>query len=293
MQIDDTPLDADELMLFADRVEQLPPAEAEWVGRLLQECMRARVHEAELMSGLAEPTAGGDFGGVAAATQDSGVPFDAPIDAQLAQMALDAAEWLKTLWDVGYMGAGSFPAQPRSAFPQIDLEDVQKSALFARIRAGKRPLPFPPPTRQGLPWHDLVDSADETHAVDAELVRESDGQLMGVIIDECADWRVIEEIGVDREYVIQHRRQGPLYRLQFDVFTSTLRREPPRWSRRIRLQERGGFRSYLLEWPRADGRLQNVALRAATWERAESEAAHWIAGNYPEMYGQVRFERVE
>lgn len=283
---EDTPLDADELMLFADRVEQLPPAEAEWVGRLLQECMRARMHEAELIAGVAD--AGGGAGAAVMSPE---------CDAQLAQMALDAAEWLKTLWEVGYMGAGSFPAQPRSSFPQVELEDVQKSALFARIREGKRPLPFPPPTRQGLPWHDLVDSADAapdvTHYVDAELVRETDGQLAGVIIDACADWRVVEEVLVDREYVIQHRGQGPLYRLQLDMFASSLRREPPRWTRVIRRQERGGFRSYQLEWPQDDGRTQSVALRAATWERAESEAAYWIASHYPEMYGQVRFERIE
>ena len=135
------PLDADELMNFAERIEQLSPADAEWVGSLFQECMRARMREAELLSGLTE----------AGATEST------EFDAQLAQVALDAAEWLKTLWNVGYMGAGSFPSQPRSAFPLIELEDVIKSALFARIREGKRPLPFPPPTRHGLPWHDLVE----------------------------------------------------------------------------------------------------------------------------------------
>lgn len=282
MPTEDMPLDADELLLFADRIEHLPPADAEWVGCLLHECMRARMHEAELIAGAV------DVG------EEGGAPVLSPeCNAQLAQMALDAAEWLKTLWEVGYMGAGSFPAQPRSTFPQVELEDVQKSALFARIREGKRPLPFPPPTRQGLPWHDLVDRADETHYVDAEVVREADGPLMGVVIDACADWRIVEEVSADREYVIQHRGKGPLYRLQVDMFASSLRHEPPRWSRVIRRQERGGFRSFQLEWPRDDGTMQNVALRAATWERAESEAAYWIASHFPEMYGQVRFERVE
>ena len=274
------PLDADELMAFADRAEKLPSADAEWVGRLLQECLRARMHEAELLSGEAANTDSG-----------STLTRSSECDAQLAQMALDAAEWLKTLWEVGYMGAGSFPAEPRSTFPQVELEDVIKSALFARIREGKRPLPFPPPTRRGLPWHDLVDSIDERYDVDAEVVRDGE-QLMGAIIDGCADWQVIEEVVVDREYVIQHRGKGPLYRLHLDIFMAQLRREPPRWSRRIMMQERGGFRSYLLEWSPEGGGLQTVALRAATWERAESEAAHWIATHHPAMYGQVSFERV-
>lgn len=271
------PLDADELMNFAERIEQLSPADAEWVGSLFQECMRARMREAELLS---EATEAGESGG-------------AEFDAQLAQVALDAAEWLKTLWNVGYMGAGSFPSQPRSAFPLIELEDVLKSALFARIRQGKRPLPFPPPTRQGLPWHDLVESPEVTHDVAAEIVQDDRERAISAVIEACPDWRIIEEIAKDGEYIVQHRGLGPLFRLQIDHPASRLRREPPRWTRRIRMQERGGFRSYTLEWPQEVGDMQRISLRAATWERAESEAAHWIVTKHPEMYGQVKFERTE
>ena len=213
-------------------------------------------------------------------------------DEQLAQVALDAAEWLKTLWDVGYMGAHSFPSQPRSAFPLIELEDVLKSALFARIREGKRPLPFPPPTRHGLPWHGLVECGrDATHDVDAEIVRDEQGRIVGAIIEACADWQVIEEVVKDGEYIVQHRGKGPRYRLRLDFMLATLRREAPRWTRVIRQQERGGFRSFMLEWPGEDGQVRGEPLRAATWERAESEADFWIATHYPEMYGQVSFER--
>ncbi len=275
---DETPLDADDLMNIADRIEQLAPADAEWAARLFVECLRARTHEAELMSGPAESDAGSNGN---------------TIEAQLAQVALDAAEWLKTLWNVGYMGAGSFPSQPRSAFPLVELEDVLKSALFARIRQGKRPLPFPPPTRHGLPWHDLLESQDETHAVHAEIVRDGQHQAIGAIIDGCANWNIVEEVEIDREYLVQHRGKGPFFRLQFEQGVTTLRREPPRWTRRILSQERGGFRSYTLEWPQDDGKMQSIPLRAATWERAESEADYWIASTHPEMYGQMSFERVE
>ena len=275
------PLDAEDLLAFSERINALPPAEAEWVGRLYQECLRARMREAELLSS-------GEV-----ATQDT-CSRAGQFDEQLAQVALDAAEWLKTLWDVGYMGAGSFRSQPRSAFPLIELEDVLKSALFARIREGKRPLPFPPPTRHGLPWHSLVECGkDATHDVDAEIVRDDQGEIAGVIIEACADWRVVEEVARDREYIVQHRGQGPLYRLSMDFMLATLRREPPRWTRVIRVQERGGFRSFTLEWPGEDGRIHSESLRAATWDRAESEADFWIATKFPEMYGQVSFERVE
>jgi hypothetical protein len=276
---DQTPLDADELMNFAERIEQLPPADAGWVDCLFQECLRARMHEAELLSNLPDSAGAGK----------SSTEFSA----QLAQVALDTAEWLKTLWDIGYMGAGSFPSQPRTAFPLVELEDVLNSALFARIREGKRPLPFPPPKRQGLPWHDLVESKEQTHVVEAEIVRDVQDQAIAAIIEACPDWQLVEEVASNREYIVQHRGKGPLFRLRLDNSTASLRREPPRWTRRIRLQERGGFRSYMLEWPQQDERVQAVPLRATTWERAESEAAQWIATKYPEMYGQVIFERVE
>jgi hypothetical protein len=274
-----SPMDADELMSLGDRLEHLAPSDVEWVARLLQECLRARLHEAELLSAQAE-------------LAESEEPR-AELDQQLAQIALDTAEWLKTLWNVGYMGAGSFPAAPRSTFPSIELEDVLKSALFARIRQGKRPLPFPPPTRNGSPWHELLESTDEAHAVAAEVVFDEQGTACGVVIEACADWRIVEQVAPDREYIVQHQGKGPLYRLQLDTFCAELRREPPRWIRQIRLQERAGFRSYCLEWPQDDGSVQSVVLRAATRERSESEAEHWVAVKYPQMVGQIRFEHCE
>ena len=278
--MDDTPpLDADELMNFSERIDRLPAPDAEWVGALFQECLRARMHEAELLAAAVDsPPSPAGIG---------------ELDEQLAQVVLDAAEWLNTLWNVGYMGAGSFPSQPRSAFPVIELEDVLKSALFARIRQGKRPLPFPPPTRHGLPWHELIVGEETMHFVDAEIVRDVDNQPIGAHIEGCTEWRVVETAQPDAAYIVQHRGQGPLFRLQLDGFAASLCREPPRWVRRIRAQDRGGFRSFTLEWPQDGKGVLDIPLRAATWDRAESEAAHWIATQHPEMYGQVRFERVD
>lgn len=277
MTNDSEPLDADELMNFAERIEHLPPADAQWAGRLFQECLRARMHEAELLSEQA------DAGGV----------NGRELEMQLAQVALDTSEWLNTLWNVGYMGAACFPSQPRSAFPMIGMEDVLKSALFARIREGKRPLPFPPPTRQGLPWHDLLEGQRDTHVVAAEILRDEAGRAIAANIEACPDWRLVEECDAGREYIVQHLGKAPLFRLRLDQSGAALCREAPRWQRRIRLQERGGFSTYTLEWPQENGQVQPIALRATTWERAESEAAHWIATKHPEMYGQVSFERVE
>jgi hypothetical protein len=274
---DAAPLDADELMNFAERIEQLPPMDAEWVNRLFQECLRARMHEAELMCAATEE---GDVDGKRG-----------EIETQLAQVALDAAEWLKTLWNVGYMGAGSFPAQPRSTFPLIELEDVLKSALFARIREGKRP--FPPPTRDGLPWHDLIEGAERSHDVTAEILRDEKNAPVRAVIEGCTGWHVVEALAGGEEYLVQHLGKGPVFTLSMATDPARLKRLPPRWQRPIRRQERGGYCSYLLEWLKDDGQLQAVPLRAATWERAESEAAHWIANTHPQMYGQVSFERMD
>ena len=268
------PLEPDKLMNLYERIEQLPPRAAEWVGRLFDECLRARLHEAEL-----------------AGTTSLGSDQPTNSENELAQLALDTAEWLKTLWNIGYMGAGSFPAQPRSTFPSVEVEDVVKSTLFARIREGKRPLPFPPPTQHGQPWHELVEGDDATHPVAARLVRDEHGVAIAATIEGCHDWRLVSEIVADHEYLVQHQGQGPLFRLSLGEPLAFLRREPPRWQRPICLQERGGFRSYTLDWTHDDGRVEAVSLRAATWERAESEASHWIANEHPHMYGQVSFTR--
>lgn len=272
-------LDTEQLMILAERVAELPAATAEWVGILLQELLRARADE--LLAG--QPDVG----------QESDRP-NAELDDQQAQLALDTATWLKTLWTEGYMGAGNFRSPPRSAFPAVDLEDVRKSSLFARIRQGKHALPFAPPTRHGLPWHELLEGSGPTHTVEAEIIADETGLPLAVIIEGCAEWQVIEASTATRQYLVQHQGKGPAYRLRLtDGLAAELHREPPSLTRRITLQRRAGMHSYTLEWIDEDGAGRLVPLRAATWERAESEAEHWLAMVHPERYGQVRFERCE
>ena len=285
---EDEPLDAETLLDFAERIEGLPPETAAWVGPLFQECLRARLREAELVADAATPSA------------DAPVPGrhqnqDSDCDAELAQVALDVAEWLKTLWDVGYMGAGSFPAAPRSAFPRIELDDVFQSALFARIRQGKRPLPFPPPTRHGRPWHALIEDERFAGSVAAEPVHDADGRLLGVQIEADNGWQFVDTGATSdaSTTIVQHRGRGPLFRLELSPTTSRLTRLPAQHHQPIRLRERGGIRSFSLEWSLSGAKPIAVPLRAATWERAESEAAHWIATQHPALYGRVAFLRAD
>ncbi|WP_300331813.1 hypothetical protein [Accumulibacter sp.] len=279
----DKPLDADDLIELAERVAGLPPADAEWVGLLLQDLLRARTREAELLAGRGgiRPVPVGELPEIGGALND-----------QMAQVALDTAEWLRTLWNVGYMGAGSFRSQPRTAFPTIDLEDVRKSSLFARIRQGKHALPFAPPTRQGLPWHELIEGHDQIHDVQAEIIHDDAGLPLAAIIEGCSEWSVLKQIGANRAYQVQHQRKGPIFHLRIsDGTAAQLWREAPTLECKVHLIEHGGLHSYALEWAGSNGRSQIISLRAATWARAESEAAHWVATNHPELYGQVSFKR--
>ena len=100
--------------------------------------------------------------------------------------------------------------------------------------------------------------------------------------------------GSGGERRVQHRGKGPLYRLDVDATgQGTLQRLPPTQTRRIRRQERAGIVAWLLEWPKDDGSVSQVPLRASNWERAETEAQRWVALRYPQLYGQIRYERCE
>lgn len=281
MRIEDTPLTTDELKVIAAQATHPSLSDTAWVNRLRREVESAR--RAQHLDAFPEH---------AFHTADApGVE----LDAEQAQLALDTAEWLRTLWNVGYMGANSFRSEPRSAFPAVDLEDIRKSSLFARIRQGRHVLPFPPPTRHGTPWHDLLEHRGMTHTVTAEIVRDEQGQPLAAIIEGCPEWHLIDATSAaDGEFAVQHQGKGPTYHLSLRGDGSgTLRRQAAILTRSIHLQGHGGFRNYTLEWPSADGQPLFVTLRAATWERAESEAEHWLATTHPELYGRVRFERSE
>jgi hypothetical protein len=260
------PLAEEALAALAGRIEALPAEHVDWVVELFLECKRAREAEAH-------------YGASGCQGADAG---------DTTQIVLDTADWLRTLWEVGYMGSEALPAPPRSDFPQINVEDILKSALFARIRHGKRPLPFPPPTRDGMPWHEVVES-EEPLAVRAEVT--SNGQC---VIEGCGNWQVKETDGTGNGHTVQHRGKGPLYRLALDgQGGGTLHKRPAGISRRIVRQERAGFVAWLLEWPQNDGGIVQVPLRAANWDRAENEAQRWVALRHPDLYGQIRYERSE
>lgn len=265
-----TALDAEALEALGERILDLPDAHSEWVMSLYRECIRARLSEAALLARSLD-----------AESQAENLSDD------LAQIVLDAAEWLKTLWEVGYMGCGHLPATPRTNFPQVEVEDVLNSALLARIRAGRRPLPFPPPTRQGVPWHEIVET-EQSVPVQVQAI-EDDGRIIAFCIEGDSGWDVLENLA-DEGFRLQHRGKGPLFRLEEPSADSwRLTRELPSLGRTIRRKSRGGIAHYVLIWPREDGSPREVPIRAASAERAESEAQYWVAREHPERYGQISF----
>ena len=87
----------EELANCAERAEFLPEEDAGWVTQVLLECRRAR-------------------SALESAATTSGNPAVDLVSADLTQVVLDTAEWLRTLWEVGYMGANTLPVPPH-AFP--------------------------------------------------------------------------------------------------------------------------------------------------------------------------------
>lgn len=285
------PLSPEDFAAMAERLERIPIDELDWVVALYRECQRARNAEAQLTTDALLAPGGGE------------TSADVPMQQDMAQLVLDAAEWLRTLWEVGYMGAGQLPAQPRSMFPAIEIEDVLHSALFARIRQGHRPLPFPPPTRRGTPWHEVVETLEPQRVI-AQVARDEDGAVRCATIEGCPTWDVLAVLAENLEFRVQHQGKGPVYRLRFDTpctpgadladaAGAELLREPPEWTRDIVCKQRAGMTTFLLEWPMDSGRLRQIPLRAATPERAETEASHWIARQHPDRYGRVAFAHRE
>lgn len=267
-------LDEEQLMAMALRLENIPLDEAEWVAELFMECRRARESEARLLA-------------------ESALQNTPSRDEDITQLVLDTTQWLKTLWNVGYLGNSLMPAQPRSEFPQIEVEDILKSALFARIRQGKPPLPFPPPTRQGMPWHEIVESLEE-FTVEASILHDEEGKPQRAVIEGCRFWHILES--APPAYLVQHQGKGPRYHLTregTESATARLQREAPSKNCRIIQQFRAGYRSFMLEWPYPDGRMRAISLKATHPERAISEAHSWLAHHHPEDYGRISFTVVD
>lgn len=100
----------------------------------------------------------------------------------------------------------------REAYGQLDwlptLADVDHSALFQRIRSGKKPLPFPPGRAFSYPRYELYDEPDVEHkAVEAWVPKMPD--LAGDIIIDQMRWKLVETIEPEKHYVVRSSDADP------------------------------------------------------------------------------------
>ena len=79
---------------------------------------------------------------------------------------------------------------------QKGLKLFDQSALMQRLISGRKPLPFPPPRRQGIPWYELVDSPG-THRCtvngvirNRRLHRRTWNELV-LLIEDCP-WEIVD-----------------------------------------------------------------------------------------------------
>lgn len=104
-----------------------------------------------------------------------------PLSPHDRALIMQTVTWLRTLHEA--RPAGSPPSYPA-------LDDIDHSALFRRIRQGLTPMPWAPPTRQGLPAYDLIENARRPHRVNLDESnttaesRRIDGGIWRVLANE-------------------------------------------------------------------------------------------------------------
>ena len=70
--------------------------------------------------------------------------------------------------------------------------DWRKSRLFWRIRSGKEPLPFAPPTCFSCPWYEVIELDYEEHTTVEEINIIKDGSEKFVSVAQCR-YKLIKE----------------------------------------------------------------------------------------------------
>lgn len=73
------------------------------------------------------------------------------------EIAKGVVLWIETARAAGYGGPNWLPSDA----------DIYKSALFERIRSGKRPLDEPPPRGLSCPWYALIEDRGPHYVSDA------------------------------------------------------------------------------------------------------------------------------
>lgn len=124
------------------------------------------------------------------------------------QLIKDTCRWMQVMLEAGH----------KKPWPSD--ADIQKSRLFARIRAGIDPLCFPPPVSHGKPWYDVIEGAGPWSVwvggcINLAGVATGDAACAGLprIVINQTPWVVRETVREDQEYIVSHGHWPLRYRL--------------------------------------------------------------------------------
>jgi len=117
-----------------------------------------------------------------------GVPTMTNADVKLVECA---ALWIKTARESSPNHKNWYPTHV----------DILKSRLFWRIRSGKPPLPYAPPTAFSCPWYELIDEPDRAHwAYDGHEINYGEGPVRMSIAQDVYNIVVKKS---DRDYILK------------------------------------------------------------------------------------------
>lgn len=122
-------------------------------------------------------------------------PAGENLDPAARELVQHTAVWVKTMIEAGHDA------------PVPSDSDIDRSALFRRIRGGKSPLRSPPPTSHGFPWYEIIESMEE-HTVSVTL---NDAEVGRVRINEC-DWNIME-VRSPTSFVVRYHNRPESYLL--------------------------------------------------------------------------------
>lgn len=128
--------------------------------------------------------------------------------AEQLELARGVVLWIETARAAGYGGSNWLPSDA----------DIYKSALFERIRSGKRPLDEPPPRGFSCPWYALVEDRGPHYVGDDVW----NGPMAGIHLEKTMfvfqhPYAIVEERG-EHDMVVRDATRDTSYRflLWFD-----------------------------------------------------------------------------
>jgi len=79
---------------------------------------------------------------------------------------------------------------------QEGLRFFQRSALMQRLIAGRKPLPFPPPRKQGVPWYELIDEPGHHPCLATGVIRNRrlhrhTWKELILLVEDCP-WEIVD-----------------------------------------------------------------------------------------------------